>query len=68
MRMSGAIEKLLTTQEVAALLGLNASSLSRYRSTGTGPRFYSLTPKTPRYRASDVEQWLAEQCARGAAA
>lgn len=57
--MNAEIEPLLTTLQIAHLLHLDASSLSRYRATGNGPKYYPLTPRTPRYRASDVEEWLA---------
>lgn len=56
-------EPLLTTAELAALVRVDASTLSRWRSAGEGPRVTWLTPSTPRYQRADVLDWLT----RGAA-
>ena len=49
---------LMTTTEVAALLRVDPSTLSKWRSCGDGPRATWLTPSTPRYARSDVVAWL----------
>ena len=49
---------LMTTTEVAALLRVDPSTLSKWRSCGEGPRATWLTPSTPRYARSDVVAWL----------
>jgi predicted DNA-binding transcriptional regulator AlpA len=49
---------LMTTTEVAELLRIDPSTLSKWRSCGQGPRATWLTPSTPRYARSDVLAWL----------
>jgi predicted DNA-binding transcriptional regulator AlpA len=51
---------LLTTAEVAALLKVNRSTLSRWRSAGAGPRVTWLTANIPRYQRADVVEWLRQ--------
>jgi excisionase family DNA binding protein len=50
---------LLSTEKVAALLGVSRPALEQRRRRGGGPRFLRLGPRTVRYRVSDVEAWLA---------
>jgi len=57
-RTSGGIDTLLTTDEVAELLRVNRSTLSRWRSSGLGPRVTWLSPAVPRYQRVDVADWL----------
>jgi predicted DNA-binding transcriptional regulator AlpA len=52
------VPELLTTAEVAALLKVNRSTLSRWRSVGIGPRVTWLTANIPRYQRADVVEWL----------
>lgn len=54
---------LLTTSEVAALLRVNRSTVSRWRTTGTGPRVTWVSPTTPRYQRADVSDWLRRAAA-----
>jgi hypothetical protein len=54
---------LMTTTEVAALLRVDPSTLSKWRSCGHGPRATWLTPSTPRYARSDVLAWLGRDVA-----
>jgi hypothetical protein len=54
---------LMTTTEVAALLRVDPSTLSKWRSCGQGPRATWLTPSTPRYARSDVLAWLGRDVA-----
>src|SRR5918998_2839108 len=49
---------LMTTTEVAGLLRVDPSTLSKWRSCGQGPRATWLTPSTPRYARADVLAWL----------
>jgi predicted DNA-binding transcriptional regulator AlpA len=57
------LEALLTTDEVARLLRVNRSTLSRWRSAGTGPRVTWLSPTVPRYQRTHVEAWLHQVAA-----
>jgi predicted DNA-binding transcriptional regulator AlpA len=57
------INALLTTREVAELLRVNRSTLSRWRSLGVGPRITWLSPSIPRYQRSDVLEWLRRAAA-----
>ena len=52
------IDALLTTAEVAELLRVNRSTLSRWRSSGLGPRVTWLSPTVPRYQRADIADWL----------
>jgi len=53
-------EKLLTTPQAAAVIGLHPSYLAKARLTGTGPRFLKIG-RAVRYRRLDVEAWLADK-------
>jgi predicted DNA-binding transcriptional regulator AlpA len=57
------VPELLTTAEVAALLKVNRSTLSRWRSAGAGPRVTWLTANIPRYQRADVVEWLRRAAA-----
>jgi predicted DNA-binding transcriptional regulator AlpA len=57
------IVALMTTAEVAELLKVNRSTLSRWRSLGIGPRVTWLSPSIPRYRRADVQDWLRRAAA-----
>ena len=50
---------LLDSREVAAYLKVSESTLSRWRSAGTGPPFLRLGG-VARYRLDAVDRWLAE--------
>jgi hypothetical protein len=52
------LPRMLTSSEVAELLCVTPSTLSRWRSLGVGPRVYWLTATCPRYREDDVRDWL----------
>jgi predicted site-specific integrase-resolvase len=49
---------LLTTAEVAESLRVDPATLSRWRSSGVGPRVRWLSPGIPRYLRDDVAAWL----------
>lgn len=52
-----------STEELAKLLGVDASSLRRWRtsSPAQGPPFVRLSSRVTVYSALDVEQWLRSQ-------
>jgi hypothetical protein len=52
------MEALLTSRQVAELLGVHPSTLSRLRTTGDGPPVLWVTANSPRYLHSDVVAWL----------
>jgi hypothetical protein len=54
------LPELLTTGEVAKLLRIDRSTLSRWRTSGTGPRVTWLSSTTPRYQRSHVAEWLRQ--------
>ena len=57
------VPELLTTAEVSALLRVNRSTLSRWRSAGAGPRVTWLTANIPRYQRDDVIEWIRQASA-----
>jgi predicted DNA-binding transcriptional regulator AlpA len=57
------VPELLTTAEVSALLKVNRSTLSRWRSAGAGPRVTWLTANIPRYQRDDVIEWIRQASA-----
>jgi excisionase family DNA binding protein len=54
------VERLLSTEEVAEVLGRPARTLRQWRYLGEGPRYLKVGA-TVRYRARDVEAWLEAQ-------
>lgn len=58
--MPGKLEEeyLLTTRQVAHLLGLSHRSVEGLRLTGGGPPFVRLGRRAVRYRRRDVEAWI----------
>ncbi len=60
--------KLLTTQEVAELLGVSVATLEVWRCTGRTALPFVKVGRCVRYRLSDVERWLESQtvCQQGA--
>lgn len=57
------LPRLLTTAQVAEALGVDPSTLSRWRSRCVGPRVYWLGKASPRYREQDVLEWLERNAA-----
>jgi len=55
-----AVSPLMFSREVAAYLKVSESTLSRWRSAGTGPPFLRLGG-IARYRLDAVDRWLAER-------
>jgi hypothetical protein len=60
-------DALLTTDELAAWLGVCALSVKRWRYAGVGPRFIWVSARSLRYRKSDVVAWLEERAKASAA-
>jgi predicted DNA-binding transcriptional regulator AlpA len=52
-------DRLLRTEDVAKWLSVSKSTLVRWRQSGEGPAVCRLAEGVPRYRAADVEAWLA---------
>lgn len=54
------IEKLLSTAEAAAIIGLRPQTLRVMRCNGSGPRFVRLGKKHARamYRREDLQEWI----------
>jgi predicted DNA-binding transcriptional regulator AlpA len=57
------LPKMLNSTQVGKALGVNPSTLSRWRSQGIGPRVYWLGKACPRYREDDVRDWLERNAA-----
>ena len=57
------LPKMLNSTQVAQALGVNRSTLSRWRAQGVGPRGYWLGKACPRYREQDVLEWLERNAA-----
>jgi len=51
--------ELLTTEQLAELLGLRTNTIGGWRLKGQGPRFCKLG-RSVRYRREDVEEWIKE--------
>jgi len=58
---------LLTSKEVAQMLGVHTSTLRRWRMGGVGPAYHQLGGRQSRcrYRLADVERWLRCKRHRG---
>ncbi len=57
------LPKMLNSTQVAEALGVNRSTLCRWRAQGVGPRVYWLGKSSPRYREQDVLEWLERNAA-----
>lgn len=55
------VPALLTPTQAAEVLGVGTKTLERWRSTGDGPRFVKLSPGTVRYRAVDLNAFVADR-------
>lgn len=54
------LDRLLTTQQLAAYLDVPVATLYAWRYTGDGPPGFRVG-KHLRYRSSDVDQWIRHQ-------
>ena len=52
-------QRVLRTPEAAAYVGLSASTLEKFRLTGSGPVYQKAGPKIVVYRIDDLDAWLA---------
>jgi Helix-turn-helix domain len=57
------LPELMTTAEVASVLRVDRSTLSRWRSSSSGPRVTWLSSSCPRYQRNDVIEWLKRAAA-----
>jgi hypothetical protein len=57
------LPELMTTAEVASVLRVDRSTLSRWRSSGSGPRVTWLSSSCPRYQRNDMIEWLKRAAA-----
>jgi excisionase family DNA binding protein len=55
------MEKLLTSEDVAELLGIGPETFGDMRRAGEGPPVIKLGHRTLRYRPEDVDAWLAQR-------
>ena len=55
--------RILTPVELAAMLGIDVSSVDRWRFTGTGPQYTRLGRRIY-YREYDVAVWIEENVGR----
>lgn len=56
-----ASQRLLSERDAANVLGLSPRTLQDYRLDGNGPPFVRVSPRTIRYSAADLSDWLAER-------
>jgi predicted DNA-binding transcriptional regulator AlpA len=52
------VHELMTSAEVAALLGVSQATLCRWRERGIGPPPVWLSARMPRYFWHDVQRWM----------
>lgn len=57
--------RLLSTNEVARLLGLEPRTLRAWRSRGIGPDFVRLSRQCVRYRQTDVSKYIDARARQG---
>jgi predicted DNA-binding transcriptional regulator AlpA len=60
MATPNSIEALLNEHDVARITGLSVASVRRWRLLRQGPKFLKLNSAV-RYRAEDIERWLASR-------
>ena len=51
-------EFLLTTKQVARMLGLAPYTMAKFRRKGMGPKYLQLGKNTIRYKKTDVIAWI----------
>lgn len=54
-------QRMLTTAELAAEIGITSTTAYRWRRAGRGPRFIRTQSGRVRYPRAYIEQWLDEQ-------
>ncbi len=58
--------RLLTTADLAELLGMTRTAVYNMRHRGGGPRSIRIDARSVHYRPEDVEAWLEERAAAAA--
>lgn len=58
---AGAIEQLLTPEQVSAITGLAEQTLAHYRVSGGGPAYIRISARCIRYREGDLRQWISDR-------
>ena len=51
-------EDFVSPETVSKVTGLSLAALGQLRYQGRGPKFYKPTPRTVRYRLSEVIAWM----------
>jgi predicted DNA-binding transcriptional regulator AlpA len=51
-------EEFVSPERVAKITGMSPAALAQLRYRGSGPQFYKPTPRTVRYRQSEVVAWM----------
>ncbi len=54
-------DRLMTSQQLAEIMGVSLITLSRWRSAEKGPPFIRLGPTSVRYSVSAYQKWLQSQ-------
>ncbi len=54
-------DEMLTERQAAALIGVAAPTLNRWRCERIGPAWVAVSARCVRYRRDDVESWLASK-------
>ena len=60
--MNNTAEQLLDSNGVASLLKVNRKHVERLRAENLLPQPIELGPRTIRWRAADIDQWIADGC------
>ena len=60
-RNSGDADQLLTTSDLAELLGVSCQWVEIGRHRGYGPPFVRLAPRVVRYRRGDLRVWFEQR-------
>jgi excisionase family DNA binding protein len=55
------MDKLLTPDDIAEILGIGRETFDDIRRAGNGPREVKLGHRTIRFRPQDVDAWLIER-------
>jgi len=52
----------VSPEEAAKYLSMSPWTLLRWRQIGVGPKYSRLLGRSIRYRKSDLDQWMRENC------
>ena len=56
-------DRWIASKEAAAYIGVEVSTLAKWRQRGVGPRYSCALGRDPRYRLSDLEDFMVESLA-----